>query len=67
VGVAWDASGGGFAVRFSPPFQDCRIVKAKLYFHALNNPSDPIKVLLLVEEAGSFLDQVGRCRMELII
>ena len=50
-GPAWNLPGGGFAVRFNSPFQNTsqntRILKAKLYFHALNNPSDSIKIRVL--------------------
>jgi len=45
--LAWSGAGGLFAVRFSPPFNEYQITKAKVYFGALNNSSDPIRIHVL--------------------
>lgn len=47
VGPAWNAPGGGFAVLFPAPSPGFKVLKAKFFFHALNNPSDPIKIRVL--------------------
>jgi hypothetical protein len=47
TGVAWNSPNGGFAVLFTPPSSKVRLLKAKVYFHSLNNPSDPMRIRIL--------------------
>ena len=58
VGVAWNVAGGMFAVKFTPPIYPVKILEARVFFHALNNPSDPIRIHILDEDFNDLTEAI---------
>jgi len=58
VGPAWNVVGGMFAVQFTAPFYPVKILEARIFFHALNNPSDPIRVHILDDEFNDLTEPI---------
>lgn len=58
VGVAWTAPGCMFAVQFTPLFYPVKILEVKIFFHALNNPSDPIRIHILDNEFNDLTEPI---------
>jgi hypothetical protein len=51
VGPEWNVAGGMYAVQFTPPFDPAKspykLLEARIFVHALNNPSAPIRIHIL--------------------
>jgi len=47
-----------FAVQFTAPFYPVKILEARIFFHALNNPSDPIRVHILDDEFNDLTEPI---------